>query len=109
MDLAALGDVERRPISPQQASRVKVDAVARAAAVSPDAVGAAARALLGPANAEHHEVLRVQRRDGGAGQLQADGVRVEAAGPAAVVHAVDLRLADVAAARVADLDGQLQG
>jgi hypothetical protein len=47
MDLAALGDVERRPISPQQASRVKIDAVAQAAAVSPDAVGAAARALLG--------------------------------------------------------------
>ena len=97
MDLVALGDVERRLISPQQASWVNVD-VAQSAAIAPHAVDAAARALLGGAHAEHHDVLRVQRRDGGARQLCADGVHVEAARPAAVVHAADVRLADVAAA-----------
>ena len=108
MDLVALGDVERRLISPQQASWVNVD-VAQSAAIAPHAVDAAARALLGGAHAEHHDVLRVQRRYGGARQLRADGVHVEVARPAAVVHAADVRLADVAAAaRFADAGGHLE-
>ncbi|PUZ42266.1 hypothetical protein GQ55_9G570100 [Panicum hallii var. hallii] len=104
----ALGDVERRLISPQQAFWVNVD-VAHAAVLAPHAVGAAARALLWGAHAEHHEVLRVQRRDGGARQLRADGVHVEAARAGAVVHAADVRLADVAAAaRFAVANGHLE-
>lgn len=97
MDLVGPGDFERRLISPKQASRVKVEP-ADTAAVSPHAVAAAPCALLGDAHAEHHEVVRVQRRHGGAGQLRADGVHVEAARAAAVVHPADGRVADVAAA-----------
>lgn len=71
--------------------------VARAAAIAKHAVGAAPRALGGTAHGEHHEVLRVQRRHGGGRQLRADRVHVEGARTVAVVHAANLRPADVAA------------
>lgn len=107
MDLVALGYVERRLISPKQAFRVKVDS-AHVAPVAPDAVGAAARALIGCSHAEHDDVLRVQRRHGGAWQVRADGVHVETARPAPVAHAADGRVADVAAASAVGR-GRLEG
>lgn len=50
----------------------------------------------------------MQGRDGGAGQLRADRVHVEAAGAAAVVHALDGRVAESAAARVLGEHGRLE-
>lgn len=50
----------------------------------------------------------MQGRDGGAGQLRADRVHVEAAGAAAVVHALDGRVAEFAAARVLGEHGRLE-
>jgi hypothetical protein len=60
MDLVALGDVERRLISPKQAFRVKVDLA-----------HAAARALVGGSCAEH-ECMTMCSGCRGAWQVRAD-------------------------------------
>jgi hypothetical protein len=78
------------------------------APVAPQAAGATARALDRLGHHEHEEVRRVQGRDGHAWQLRADRVHVEAARAAAVVHAPDGCVAQVAYARVIHEHGSLE-
>lgn len=64
--------------------------------VAPGADVATARALSWRGHGEHDEMLWVQGRDGRCWQLGADRVHVEAAGAAAIAHALDGRVAQVA-------------